>query len=155
MSKLAALGFLALLIIPTAAQASSVNVNVNSNTSSNQTSTNRLDNNTHIRININGEVKEYTGSDGNIDIKSGDGKTSVSVKNNEAGSKSTTYTSDINNKTNIVVNSNTKETSPSASHAPEATVAGIFKDNQIEMNMDLGFWERLTRRINAIFESIF
>lgn len=153
MPRLAVLAILALLTIPTVSHAS-VNVNVNSNTSSNQTSTNRIDNNTHIRINTNGEVKEYNGSDGNVEIKSSDGKTSVSVKNNEGGSKSTTSTSDVNSKTNIVVNSNTKEASPSSSPTPEATVAGVFRDD-VQVNMNSGFWERLTRRINAIFESIF
>lgn len=149
MAKLVLLSLLALLFTPIA-HASSVNVNVNSNTSTNQTSTNKIENNTHIRINSNGEVKEYNGSDGNIEVKSGDGKTSVSVKNGDSGINNTTSSAKVNAKTNIFVDSNTKAASPSSSVMPEATVAGVFKNN-----MNLGFWENLRRRLSAIFQGIF
>src|SRR5690606_13071194 len=65
-------------------------VQIKSNTGNiKQSSSNNYSNTTSIKINQNGEVKEYNGSDGNINIQSSDGKTSVSVQNNSAENKST------------------------------------------------------------------
>lgn len=127
-------------------------VSVNSNTSSSYKSSNNTDSSTHIKINSNGEVKEYNGRDGSVHIQSSDGKTSVSVNNN-APTNSPKASSGVNAKTNIIINSNTKDSTPSST--PEATVAGVFKDSKIEVNMDSGFWDRLMQRINAIFERMF
>lgn len=153
MLNIALLALLAIILMPSQVSAS-VKVNVNTNTSINQSSTNTSDNNTHIRINSNGEVKEYNGSNDNVEIKSGDGKTTVSVKNIDGSNKSAA-SSDVNNNTNIFVNSNTKEGSPSSSPTSEATVAGIFIENEGKSQLNTGFWEQLIKKINAIFESIF
>lgn len=134
-------------------------VQIDSNTGGvKQSSSNNYSNSTSIKINQNGEVKEYNGSDGNINIQSSDGKTSVSVKNNSVENENTSSDTNIKTKTNITVNANTNNSptpSASASESAEATVAGIFNDNTFKTKVNSGFWENLIRRINAIFDSIF
>lgn len=57
-----------------------VESNVKSSTTTSQNSTNRTD----IRIETNGEVKEYHGSGESVHIESGDGNNSVSVRNDSS-----------------------------------------------------------------------
>lgn len=131
---------------------SSNSVKINSNTGGNSyKSTSNGDNQTNIVIENNGETKEYHGNgEGNIELKSSDGKSSVTVNNNGATNKPSQSTnSTINTTTNIKVNSNTGNASPS--NSPEATVAGVFIENTGEKT---GFWEYVKKEIAELF-SIF
>ncbi len=114
-------------------------VQINSNTETVQQSpNNNYNNSTSVRIEQNGQVKEYNGSDGNVNIRSSDGKSSVSVSN------------DFVEDTNQTSYTNT----PFASESGDATAAGIFKESEIDGQDSTGFWENLLKRLNAIFEKI-
>ena len=121
-------------------------VNINSDKSTSYQSSENVKNQTDIVIESNGERKEYHGSDGNINLESSDGKSSVKV--NTAGTtNNSTQSLSSNITTEISVNSNTGSASPSAT--PEATVAGIFKDASSETKP--GLWEFLKRQLAEIF----
>lgn len=121
-------------------------VSVKSDTTSNRETSNSIDNTTDIIIKSNGQVKEYHGKDGNIELKSDDGKSSVSVKNNSASKNSVSSSSSVTTTTNITVNS---DTDSSSSAKTEASVAGIFKDNSNQEKA--GLWEFLKRELKLFF----
>lgn len=157
--------FLTLLVLPTVAfadvkveisnnlEGSDNNVKVNSNTSSNNGSSGSMDNQTSIRINNNGEVKEYKGNGSNVELKSSDGKSSVSVNTNGAGNNTTQSNAKINNKTNITVNSSTSDSEASPSSSPEATVAGVMIENTDEDKVvdRPGLLEYIKRQFKQLF----
>jgi hypothetical protein len=122
-------------------EGSSNNVNVKSNTSGN------IQNQTDIVINNNGEKKEYHGSGGNIELKSDDGKSSVTVNTTGASNNAKSSSSTVNSHTNITVNSDTDNSLASAS--AQATIAGIFKEEKQEHS---GFWEYLKKELDSIFK---
>lgn len=152
-----------LLILPSTASAkvnveisnnldgSKNSVKVNSNTSNYQSS-NTPDSHTDIVINNNGEVKEYHGSGEDINIQSGDGKSTVSVKNNSAtNSPSPTTSSKVTTRTNITVNSNTSDdSSPSASSSP--AVAGVSIDISGNKEEKAGLWAGIKKQLAAFFK---
>ncbi len=105
-------------------------------------------NQTDITINNNGEVKEYHGEGGNIELKSSDGKSSVSVNTTGAGQNTQKSTSSVKSTTNITINSNTNDSSPSA--ASVATVAGVFKDDSQKENNKPGLLEYLKRQFEEL-----
>lgn len=125
---------------------SSNNVNINSDTSG--TSYNTVNNQTNIRINNNGEIKEYHGNGGNIDIRSDDGKSSVSVNTTGATNNSNNTNASVTSKTNVMINSNTVDSSPSAESINlEATVAGISSKAEFK---EEGIWEFIKEEIKKI-----
>lgn len=142
-----------LLLIPTSASAD-VKVNVDSDYSSNQSSSKTFKNETDIRLESNGEVKEYHGSDGDVHIESSDGKSSVTVNNNGATNNPSPSTSSVTSKTNITVHSNTLDSSPSpsASPSPEATVAGVMTENEPEE--EKGLWEYVKKQIAELLQAL-
>lgn len=130
-------------------EGSTNSVKVNSNTSSNQNSSNTFDNETRIKINSNGEEKEYYGSDGVINMQSSDGKTTVNVNNNSVNkSPFPSSSSKSTIKTNITVNSSTSDSSSSA--APSPAVAGVFRDN-LEKK-PAGFWEYFKSQLTQLLK---
>ena len=152
---------LMLLLLPTSALAkvnveisnnldgSKNTVNVNSNTSTNNQTSNSVGSQTDIVIENNGERKEYHGSDGKIELKSDDGKSSVSVNTTGATNNSTQTSSTVNTKTNIIVNSSTDDSSESATPSP--AVAGVSIDVSGNNEQKAGLWEFLKRQLAEIF----
>lgn len=144
---------LMLLLIPKSAFAA-VNVDISSNSEGSNNKVNvqsntsgNINNQTDIVINNNGEKKEYHGSDGKVELQSGDGKSSVSVNTTGASNNASQSSSKVNSKTNITVNSNTDNATPSASS--QATVAGIFKE---EKEAQAGFWEFIKKELESFFK---
>lgn len=127
-------------------EGSSNDVSVKSDTASSRETSNNIDNTTDIKINNNGRVKEYHGKDGNIELTSDDGKSSVSVKNNSVFKNSGSSSSSVRTTTNITVNS---DSDSSSSAKTEASVAGIFKDNSIQEKA--GLWEFLKKELTLFF----
>lgn len=155
MFRLLVLVIFAIMTLPSQAEAK-VEVNISNNlggsNNSVQVKSEAMQNQTDIVINDNGEKKEYHGSgEGDIELKSGDGKSTVQINNNSVSNNPTQNSkSDVSIKTNITVNSNTSETSASA----DATVAGIFKDNS-EQQRDAGFWNYMKSQIDKFLELFF
>lgn len=154
MFKLLVFGIFTIMLFPSRADAK-VEVNISNNlegsNNSVQVKSGTMQNQTDIVINDNGEKKEYHGSgDGDIELKSGNGKSSVQISNNSVSNNPTQNSkSDVSIKTNITVNSNTSEASASA----DATVAGIFKDNSEQRGA--GFWNYLKSQIDKFFKLFF
>lgn len=156
--------FFMLLLLPTTALANSVNISVtgnedgssnsvkyNSNTSTNYQSSGTSKNETHIKINDNGEVKEYHGSGEDVHLQSSSGKTTVKVDNNSVtNNPSPASSSKVTSKTNITVNSTTAQ-SPSPSAGTEASVAGVFKDDSGKSSQNAGLWEIFKKKIESFF----
>lgn len=166
MPKLILYTLFMLLFLPSAALAkvevnisnnlegSNNSVKINSDTGGNSyKSTNSTNNETNIIIESNGEKKEYHGSGtGNIELKSSDGKNSVTVNNNGVSNKpNQTLNSTVNTTTNIQVNSNADASSPSPSGSPEATVAGVFTDNSDKEDEKMGLWEYVKKELEELF----
>lgn len=125
------------------------NVHVNSDTSSNNHYSGDVQSQTTIKINNNGEVKEYKGNGENVELKSSDGKSSVSVNTNGATNNPVQSSAKVNSKTNITVNSNTSDASPSST--PEATVAGVTTQNTDENEDKPGLLEFIKRQFKELF----
>lgn len=153
MGKMPKAGFflLLLLLLPTSALAQvkvEILNNLEGSNNSVKVNSGSVNNQTDIRINNNGEVKEYHGEGGNIELKSSDGKSSVSVNTTGAANNSQKSTSNVTSKTNITVNSNTSDAS--ASSTPEATVAGIFNDNSENQNEKSGLLEYIKKQFQEL-----
>ncbi len=127
-------------------EGSSNNVTVNSSNGSNKQNSNSGNTQTNIRINNNGEIKEYKGNDGKVEIKSEDGKSSVSVNTTGVSNNSTQTQSNVSTKTNVVVNSDTnEEASPSSS----PTLSSPLPEAE---SIKPGLLEFIKREIKQIFE---
>lgn len=124
---------------------SSNNVTINSDNGSNNKNSNSGSNQTNIRINNNGEIKEYKGNDDKVEIRSEDGKSSVSVNTTGVSNNSTRTESNVSTKTNVVVNSDTNEASPSSS----PTISSPLPKAE---SVKPGLLEFIKREIKQIFE---
>lgn len=129
-------------------------VNIKSNTGSNQESSNSVNSQTDIVINNNGEKKEYHGTgDGVIELKSEDGKSTVTVNNNSVtNNPSPSSSSKVTTKTNITVNSNTDNADSSPSANPSPAVAGISIDNTEKSEEKPGLWASFKKQFSALFK---
>jgi len=130
--------FILLLLIPQIAQAnvnvnisdnkegSKSNVSVNSNTSGSSSNTNNSGSNTtNIRIETNGEVKEYYGTgDEAINIQSSNGNNSVTVNPGNPSAKPSQ-----NSNTSINTNITTNVTSGNSNASPSAEI-NVSENNE-------------------------
>lgn len=76
-------------------------VTVESNVKSSTTTNQNFKSTTDIRIETNGEVKEYHGNDESIHIESGDGNNSVSIKN-DVPDKDSSASADMDKEFNLL-----------------------------------------------------
>lgn len=155
MPKLIPYFLLMLLLSPKIAFAE-VKVEISNNTGGSNNnvrvnSSNNVQSQTNIKINNNGEVKEYHGSDEKVEMKTSDGKSSVTVNTTGASNNSTNSSTSVNSKTNITVNSKTDDSSVSASSSPEATVAGVVKESK-EIKEESNFWNYLRKELESLFK---
>lgn len=119
-------------------EGSSNKIDISSNSENSEQTSNSYEGSTSIRINQNGEVKEYKGSGSNVDLKTSDGKSSVSIHNNQEGSPR-----------------NWPSASVAATESAEASIAGITKEFEVAAENHLNFWENLTERISVFFKKYF
>lgn len=105
--------------------------------SSNSTSTNTSNTTTDIRIETNGEVKEYHGTGNqNINIESSDGKNSVKINNNINGESKT-------------------QAVPNIEASKSATSTGLIEQDRLFKDQNTIFWENLRSLFDKIWYSIF
>lgn len=111
-------------------------VNVESQINSSTSTKNSINNQTDIKIESNGEVKEYHGSDENIRLESGNGNNSVSVRSN-------------------ITNENSyKSASPSASISPQPSTSAE-PDKPEEKNPTLSLLDIIKREVESFLNLFF
>lgn len=119
-------------------EGSSNRIEIDSNSENSKQASDSYEGSTSVKINQNGEVKEYKGSGSNVDLKTSDGKSSVSIRNNQGDSPQ-------------------DGASPSAvaTESAEASIAGIIKESEPAAELNISFWENLTERISIFFKKYF